>query len=293
MLIYYFGSLEDSSVQMVYRFSTTGAGEAVRKYTNLRIARNFRDINEARPLRYRLRAHVRDMMMAILSFPPRADSIGSWIRFPFYHHVFDDERKAFDRQLKYLKNRGDIISLHDAISIFEGREKISEHYFCITFDDGFKNCLTNALPILVENNCQATFFVATDYIGCDLHQDQKIVQNFFLRSSYPSQILIEFMDWNDCRTLINSGMTCGAHTCSHVPLSMLTIEEATQELIISKQTIERELGVECLYFSSPWGIPGKDFDIHIHPILSQKIRIPCVSHYRKRCQLWHSRPVDD
>jgi peptidoglycan/xylan/chitin deacetylase (PgdA/CDA1 family) len=60
----------------------------------------------------------------------------------------DDECASFDKQLKYMKNIGDFISLDDAVTLLESNQSLCGRYFCITFDEGFKNCFTNAIPIL-------------------------------------------------------------------------------------------------------------------------------------------------
>ena len=40
----------------------------------------------------------------------KINTIKSWIQFPFYHHVFNDENKNFTNQINYMKNFGDFIS---------------------------------------------------------------------------------------------------------------------------------------------------------------------------------------
>ncbi len=96
---------------------------------------------------------------------------GEWVHFPMYHHVLDDERRGFDRQLRYLRRFGDFLDADDAVDALARPGGIGGRYFCITFDDGFKDSLTNALPVLIDRKCPAIFFLATDYIGLDLDAD--------------------------------------------------------------------------------------------------------------------------
>src|SRR5438105_6196996 len=72
-----------------------------------------------------------------------------WIYFPLYHFILDDERRGFDRHLRYMRRRGEFISIDDAVAAMSNPAGIGGRYFCVTFDDGVKNCLTNAVPILV------------------------------------------------------------------------------------------------------------------------------------------------
>src|SRR5438309_164771 len=70
-----------------------------------------------------------------------------WIQVAFYHWVLDDQREVFRRQLESLRKYGDFISLDDAVELLRSGNRIGGRYFAITFDDGFKNCLANAVPV--------------------------------------------------------------------------------------------------------------------------------------------------
>lgn len=65
-------------------------------------------------------------------------------------------QENFERQIRYLKEHGQIVSLRD---FFEGSFDKSRLATAITFDDGFRNNLTRALPILEKYNAPATIFV--------------------------------------------------------------------------------------------------------------------------------------
>lgn len=67
-------------------------------------------------------------------------------------------QENFERQIKYLTEMGQIVSLSD---YFNQRFDKSKLTTCITFDDGYKNNLTRALPVLEKYNVPATIFVTT------------------------------------------------------------------------------------------------------------------------------------
>jgi hypothetical protein len=52
--------------------------------------------------------------------------------------------------------------MSDLRSYIEGRPPQS---VLVTFDDGYRDNLTNALPLLVRYGIRATFFIATGYVG--------------------------------------------------------------------------------------------------------------------------------
>jgi peptidoglycan/xylan/chitin deacetylase (PgdA/CDA1 family) len=79
-----------------------------------------------------------------------------------YHYIRDNTKlKAFSteefrKQIEYLNNRYKIISIEDFII-----KKPKGNTCILTFDDGLKDGLTNALPILEELNLKGSFFIPT------------------------------------------------------------------------------------------------------------------------------------
>ena len=211
----------------------------------------------------RLRAIARDAAVTALSIGRNIMGSSGWIRFPYYHHVFDDERHGFTRQLNYLRRFGEFISLDDAVGLLNSGAKIDGRYFCITFDDGFKNCLTNAVPILLDKGVTAVFFMTTGYIDCDPEKDEKKLLEFF---DYGT-ILMEFLSWQNCRDMAAAGMTIGSHTVNHARLAKLNDKEVMVELTKSKEMIENNLGQVCNHFCSPFGIPNHDYNVERDPKL--------------------------
>jgi peptidoglycan/xylan/chitin deacetylase (PgdA/CDA1 family) len=197
---------------------------------------------------------------AFVSAPTDRD----WIFVPLYHFIVDDERRGFEAHLRYMRRQGDVISLDDAVSALTNPAGIGGKYFCVTFDDGVKNCATNALPILVEQQCPAAFFIATDYVGLRLESDWDRIHPF--PQPYTGfRAAFDFVTWDDVRTMHAAGMTIGAHTCRHRRLSSLDASGIERELAESKAIIEREIGAACDHFAAPWGVPGADFDVARDP----------------------------
>ena len=89
-----------------------------------------------------------------------------------YHRIFPDNDsykpndelivsvKKFKEQLIFLKKNYNIVSL-DEILNFEKSNKLK---VCITFDDGYRDNLIHALPILNDLNVPATIYVITRFL---------------------------------------------------------------------------------------------------------------------------------
>ena len=215
------------------------------------------------------RNKLRRLIVNLLALRKDLSNAKASIRFPFYHHVFSDEILGFKRQLVFLRNYGEFISLDEATKILETGKKVDGVYFCLTFDDGFKCCYTHALPVLYELQIPATFFIVTDYVGQTFQANHNVTKNVF--GFKGSAGLMEFMNWSDCKELINYGMTIGSHTKSHQRLSRLSPNESYLELLDSKNEIENKLGISCRHFCAPYGLIGKDLDLSLHGEMAKKL----------------------
>jgi len=221
--------------------------------------RTYRNFIAGQSVLTRARGLARDAAIRLLAAGRSPDKAG--IRFPYYHHVFDDERGGFARQLKTMASMGDFISIDDAVAMLDSNAPIDGRYFCITFDDGFKNWATNAVPLLLDAGAMAAFFVVTGCIGTSIEDDRDKLLDFYEQGD----LLMEFLSWDDCRAMADGGMTIGSHTINHVHLTELDDAAAQAEMQGSKQTIEAELGRACDHFCCPFGRENVDFTAPHHP----------------------------
>ena len=217
----------------------------------------YREWTALVPAHRRARSWVRDRVIQGLSLGRSIDSSRGWIRFPYYHHVFRDERAGFASQLDYLKGFGEFLSLDDATNLLASQQPIDGRYFCITFDDGLKSCATGALPILAERDIPAAFYVVSDMVGKSFTADDPVARQVFGFQGRDSGL--EFMDWHDCRAMVAAGMTIASHGRSHTRLAQLDAARASAELSISQEKIEAETGAQCRHFCAPYGMPDTDF----------------------------------
>lgn len=229
--------------------------------------RQYREFAARESLGQRLRGMARDLAILVLSAHRSPGRGEGWIRFPYYHHVFDDERAGFARQLDYMGRYGEFIGLDDAVEMLEGGRPIDGRYFCVSFDDGFKSCAANAVPILLDHRTPAAFFLATRYIGADPEADRELLLGFH----DDGRTVIEFLDWDDCRAMAGAGMTLGSHTESHARLRDLDADGVAGELARSRRTIEDEVGRPCRHFCCPFGRPGVDFDPDRDPRIARRL----------------------
>gem|GEM_PF-1176032 len=71
----------------------------------------------------------------------------------------------FERQIQHITRHYNVISLRRAAEHIASGENFPNNTAVITFDDGYRNNLTLALPILEKYGAPATVFVTAGYVG--------------------------------------------------------------------------------------------------------------------------------
>tara|TARA_R110002110_G_scaffold415858_2_gene658587 strand:- start:24898 stop:25875 length:978 start_codon:yes stop_codon:yes gene_type:complete len=85
-------------------------------------------------------------------------------------------RKQFDEQMQTLSKYYQVLSLPDAMHrLYEGR--LPAQAVCITFDDGYEDNVSVAMPILLKYGLPATFFIATGFLQGDIMWNDKIIES--------------------------------------------------------------------------------------------------------------------
>ena len=144
----------------------------------------------------------------------------------------------FDWQMKYLVDHGyHTISPDELYAFLEGKGTLPDRPVLITFDDGYVDNYTNAYPILKKYNLKATIFIVTGFVS--------------ERKGY--------LTWDQLREMEQHGITAQSHTVTHAPLPELSDERIREELIVSKQQAEAELGHPIEFIAYPTGV----HDLHI------------------------------
>lgn len=144
----------------------------------------------------------------------------------------------FDWQMKYLVDHGyHTISPEELYAFLEGKGTLPDRPVLITFDDGYVDNYTNAYPILKKYNLKATIFIVTGFVS--------------ERKGY--------LTWDQLREMEQHGITAQSHTVTHAPLPELSDERIREELVVSKQQAEAELGHPIEFIAYPTGV----HDLHI------------------------------
>ncbi len=169
-----------------------------------------------------------------------------------YHSIADDgpselarfrlHPDRFREQLRFLRRHGyHSISLGEWADSIASATPLSGRPVIITFDDGYRDFITAAAPLLEAADFRATIFVATAKVGAGADWDT---------TSRPP---LPLMDWDGLRDLQRRGFEIGSHTTSHTDLRSVSEDEIVRDCRESRAALREQLGQDVTALAYPWG----------------------------------------
>jgi len=131
------------------------------------------------------------------------------------------------------------------------KESLPVKSVVITFDDGYQDNLTNALPILKKYGFKATIYLVNDRHDRDWSGYRKAKNEGAGLKDEPKLSDDEVME------LLDSGLIeIGGHTLTHTNLKNLDESESQREICTSKEQIKTQFQTACSSFAYPFGLYG-------------------------------------
>ena len=149
--------------------------------------------------------------------------------------------KDFERQMAFLHGRGYHGLSMTALQPYLRGEREGK-VFGITFDDGYLNNLTHALPVLQWYGFSSTCYVVSGMLGQTNSWDAAM-------GVPPS----ELMSAAHLRQWVAGRQEVGAHTRNHVRLLALDAAACEAEIVLCKQELEQITGTAVSHFCYPYG----------------------------------------
>jgi peptidoglycan/xylan/chitin deacetylase (PgdA/CDA1 family) len=112
----------------------------------------------------------------------------------------------------------------------------------ITFDDGYLNNLTHALPVLQRHGFSSTCYAVSNLLGRTNVWDQGI-----------GIAQVPLMDAGQLREWLAGGQEVGSHTQNHVRLLQSDAMTARAEMVQDKAALEAMLATPVQHFCYPYG----------------------------------------
>lgn len=149
--------------------------------------------------------------------------------------------ETFERQVKYLAQKGWAVPLADVVAYAKGEKKLQSHAVAVTFDDGYRDLMTTVLPILERYRIPATVFVPSD---------------MSVRTSPDGRPRLTEEEL--CVLAQSPFITIGSHAKSHRKFIELSLEEMQNESKESADELAQITGKRPNFFAYPFGTRSSD-----------------------------------
>ncbi|GAA5037295.1 peptidoglycan/xylan/chitin deacetylase (PgdA/CDA1 family) [Thermocatellispora tengchongensis] len=150
--------------------------------------------------------------------------------------------RRFARQMRWLAAQGwrgvSVRELHAAHAAGEARGLVG-----LTFDDGYADFVSRALPVLLAHGFTATVYVVAGRLGGHNAWD-------------PGGPRKALLDARQVRQVAAAGMEIGSHTLGHVSLPGLDAAALGHELTRSREVLGELIGTQVTGFAYPYGHAG-------------------------------------
>jgi peptidoglycan/xylan/chitin deacetylase (PgdA/CDA1 family) len=149
---------------------------------------------------------------------------------------------AFAAQLSYLHSEGFKTTTVAELSatLVGSTEQLSRRTVVLTFDDGYEDFHSRAMPLLERYGFTATVFVTTGWV-----QDAGSLP----ATERPGRML----SWSQIVEAAHAGIEIGAHSRQHPQLDQLPEKLLREELYTSKVELEDKLGSTVTGLAYPFG----------------------------------------
>ena len=168
------------------------------------------------------------------------------------YHAFTDEkqgsrfvmpRRSFARQMRLLRAlRYRVIGFEQLAELLRERRPLPRRTAVITIDDGYRDNLEIALPVLRARGMPATLFLVSGLIGAS---------NRWHGEETEERPLLSLEQVQEMRA---GGVSIGAHTRSHPRLPEVGDEAVREEIAGSRRDLEAAVGASVPTFAYPYGL---------------------------------------
>jgi peptidoglycan/xylan/chitin deacetylase (PgdA/CDA1 family) len=133
------------------------------------------------------------------------------------------------------------IKLEEWADAIDHRRPVEGKRVVLTFDDGYRDFRSDAVPILSRYDFSATMFLVAERIG----------QTALWDASYGD--CAPLLSWEEIKSLQTMGIEFGAHSCIHQKMTQMRSAELAEDTRKTRAILEEGLGVAVPTLAYPYG----------------------------------------
>ncbi len=183
------------------------------------------------------------------TYPPPPESVN--VPVLMYHYISEIPADAdvyrrdltvtpvnFDAQMRHLSEQGyQTVTLTDVYETLTTGKPLPDNPIILTFDDGYRDAYTQALPILQRYGFTGEFFV----LATPAHYESP-----------------QYLSWDQVRQMAEAGMSIQPHGRDHKDLTQRDYDFLVYQVLGAKEAVEAHSGQPVTFFCYPSGRHDKD-----------------------------------
>lgn len=157
--------------------------------------------------------------------------------------AFTISRAELGADLDWLAAHGfHAVTLCDALDAADGGRALPDQPIVLTFDDGYADAFSVALPELRARGMVATFFLVADWVAPDEAHRRRVVEGGVAR---------DYLTVHEARALAEAGNELGAHALTHRELRGATPDALRDETAGARAKLAALFGRTPATFAYP------------------------------------------
>jgi len=177
-----------------------------------------------------------------------------------YHHVLSKDSfiatgiDNFEKQMAFIAKNYKTLTSEEFKEFKKGEISVSKNSVLITFDDGWRDNLELAYPILKKFNLKATLFIVTGWVDKASEKEYSFVERNHseckrIVKERPNEVILNWTQVENMQDVFD----IHSHTHFHRDdyFGKILLEE---ELVLSKEKIKQNLGKNTTHLCWPRGV---------------------------------------
>jgi peptidoglycan/xylan/chitin deacetylase (PgdA/CDA1 family) len=137
-----------------------------------------------------------------------------------------------------------LVGLSEALDLVDAES--DEKVLAVTFDDGYRDFLTSAVPALEKAGARATLYASVGHLGGSAGWLGRWAPDFG-----------PMLSWPELDEVAAAGVEIGNHSLIHHPLDVLPGRQLRHEIVAARDQLEQRLQHPIRSFAYPHGYHGR------------------------------------